>query len=92
MIGVIVPAHNEEALLAPCLAALLEASHIETGWTAVDEFAARFVYFYSGYLFSRYVFALAEHVRLGVVRRRALSRDLTDRAFCHDAGGLREAF
>ncbi|NPT39334.1 glycosyltransferase, partial [Paraburkholderia xenovorans] len=26
MIGVIVPAHNEEALLAPCLAALIEAS------------------------------------------------------------------
>jgi uncharacterized membrane protein YcfT len=44
-------------------AALLEASHIETGWTATDEFAARFVYFYSGYLFSTYVFALAERVR-----------------------------
>ncbi len=29
MIGVIVPAHNEEALLAPCLAALLEASRHE---------------------------------------------------------------
>jgi glycosyltransferase involved in cell wall biosynthesis len=29
MIGVIVPAHNEEALLAPCLAALIEASRHE---------------------------------------------------------------
>ncbi|BEV46055.1 acyltransferase family protein [Afipia carboxidovorans] len=44
-------------------AALLEASHLQTGWTAIDEFAARFVYFYSGYLFSRHIFALAEAVR-----------------------------
>ncbi|RKT27111.1 glycosyl transferase family 2 [Paraburkholderia sp. RAU2J] len=29
MIGVVVPAHNEEALLAPCLAALIEASRHE---------------------------------------------------------------
>ncbi|MBY0383014.1 MAG: acyltransferase family protein [Xanthobacteraceae bacterium] len=45
------------------LAALLEAAHFNTGWTTIDEFAHRFVYFYSGYLFSGYVFALAEHVR-----------------------------
>lgn len=44
-------------------AALLETSHIETGWTTIDEFASRFVYFYSGYLFSAHVFALAEQVR-----------------------------
>ena len=29
MIGMIVPAHNEEALLAPCLAALIDASRHE---------------------------------------------------------------
>lgn len=40
-------------------AAALEMAHIQTGWTAIDEFAARFVYFYSGYLFADYVFALA---------------------------------
>ena len=45
------------------LAALLETVHIVTGWTAVDEFCARFVYFYSGYLFADYVFALSDRAR-----------------------------
>jgi len=45
-------------------AAFLEAMHIVTGWTAIDEFCARFVYFYSGYLFSGYVFGLADHARM----------------------------
>ncbi|MGA7996853.1 MAG: acyltransferase family protein, partial [Bradyrhizobium sp.] len=31
-------------------AAALEIAHIETGWTVIDEFAARFVFFYTGYL------------------------------------------
>jgi uncharacterized membrane protein YcfT len=44
-------------------AALLEAAHIVTGWTVVDEFCARFVYVYSGYLFADLVFALADRVR-----------------------------
>jgi uncharacterized membrane protein YcfT len=44
-------------------AALLEMAHIATGWTVVDEFCARFVYFYSGYLFADYVFALSGHAR-----------------------------
>ncbi len=44
-------------------AALLEAVHIVTGWTVVDEFCARFVYVYSGYLFADLVFALADRVR-----------------------------
>ena len=34
-----------------------------TGWTVIDEFCARFVYFYSGYLFASYVFALADRSR-----------------------------
>jgi uncharacterized membrane protein YcfT len=41
------------------VAALLETAHIATGWTVIDEFCARFVYFYSGYLFAEYVFALS---------------------------------
>jgi len=45
------------------MAAALEMLHISTGWTATDEFAARFVYFYSGYLFADYVFALSNRVR-----------------------------
>jgi len=45
------------------VAALLESAHIATGWTVIDEFCARFVYFYSGYLFAGYVFALSERAR-----------------------------
>jgi len=44
-------------------AALLETAHIATGWTVIDEFCARFVYFYSGYLFAEYVFALSDRAR-----------------------------
>jgi uncharacterized membrane protein YcfT len=44
-------------------AALLEAAHIVTGWTVIDEFCARFVYIYSGYLFAELVFALSNRAR-----------------------------
>jgi uncharacterized membrane protein YcfT len=46
-----------------CVAAVLEMAHIATGWTVIDEFAARSVYFYSGYLFASHVFALADQAR-----------------------------
>lgn len=39
--------------------ALLEISHVATGWLLIDEFAARFVYFYGGFWLARYVFAFA---------------------------------
>lgn len=42
--------------------AALEAAHIETGWIIIDEFAARFVYFYSGYVFAPQIFRLAAAV------------------------------
>ena len=45
------------------IAAALETAQIVTGWTVIDEFCARFVYFYSGYLFASYVFALADRSR-----------------------------
>jgi uncharacterized membrane protein YcfT len=45
------------------VAALLEMTHLATGWTVIDEFAARFVYFYSGYWFASYVFALSDRAR-----------------------------
>jgi uncharacterized membrane protein YcfT len=45
------------------LAALLEMMHFSTGWTAIDEFGARFVYFYTGYLFAGRVFALSDRAR-----------------------------
>jgi uncharacterized membrane protein YcfT len=44
-------------------AAALETMHVASGWTVIDEFCARFVYFYSGYLFATYVFALSDRAR-----------------------------
>jgi len=38
--------------------AALEISHLETGWMVIDEFAARFVYFYTGYIAARHIFSL----------------------------------
>jgi uncharacterized membrane protein YcfT len=38
--------------------AALEIAHINTGWMVPDEFAARFVYCYTGYIFARQIFAL----------------------------------
>jgi uncharacterized membrane protein YcfT len=43
--------------------AALEMSHINTGWTAIDEFAHRFIYIYSGYLFARHVFTFTAEVQ-----------------------------
>ncbi|HEY4921142.1 MAG TPA: acyltransferase family protein [Xanthobacteraceae bacterium] len=45
------------------IGAALEIAHVSTGWTLIDEFASRFVYFYTGYLFARQVFALATFVQ-----------------------------
>ena len=42
--------------------AVLEMLPIHTGWTLIDEFAARFVYFYSGYVFAPAIFRLADIV------------------------------
>jgi uncharacterized membrane protein YcfT len=50
-------------ILVWLVAALLESAHVETHWTVVDEFCARFVYIYSGYLFANYVFALSDRAR-----------------------------
>ena len=50
-------------LLIWTVAALLETAHVATGWTVIDEFCARFVYFYSGYLFAAHVFRLSDRAR-----------------------------
>jgi uncharacterized membrane protein YcfT len=42
--------------------AVLESLTVETGYVLFDEFAARFVYFYSGYLFASRIFAFAGRV------------------------------
>ncbi|MEI8150311.1 MAG: acyltransferase family protein [Hyphomicrobiales bacterium] len=43
--------------------AALEIAHISTGWTVIDEFTSRFVYFYTGYIFATRIFALAARVQ-----------------------------
>ncbi len=44
---------------------------IDTGWTVIDEFASRFVYFYTGYVLAPHIFRLAAaaqaHMRLGAL-------------------------
>jgi uncharacterized membrane protein YcfT len=44
------------------MAAALEIAPIATGWTLIDEFAGRFVYFYTGYILAPHIFRLARHV------------------------------
>jgi len=45
------------------IAAALEIAPIQTGWTVIDEFAARFVYFYTGFVLATRIFALAAGVQ-----------------------------
>jgi len=45
------------------IAAVLEMTHIETGWMVIDEFAARFVYFYTGYVLAKHIFTIARGVQ-----------------------------
>ncbi len=54
---------NVSPLVIWSAAALLEMLHVATGWTAIDEFCARFVYIYSGYVFAAHVFALSRSAR-----------------------------
>jgi uncharacterized membrane protein YcfT len=47
------------------IGAALEIAHFQTGWTVIDEFASRFVYFYTGYVCAARIFqiAAAAHAR-----------------------------
>jgi uncharacterized membrane protein YcfT len=45
------------------IAAALEIAPIHTGWTLIDETAARFVYFYTGYVMAPFIFRFAAKVR-----------------------------
>jgi uncharacterized membrane protein YcfT len=55
--------HKMPRLSIWSVAALLEMAHVATGWTVIDEFCARFVYFYSGYWFASSVFALSDRAQ-----------------------------
>jgi uncharacterized membrane protein YcfT len=56
-------ARNAPPLAIWVVGAALEIAPIATGWTIIDEFAGRFVYFYTGYLFAHRIFAFADAVR-----------------------------
>jgi uncharacterized membrane protein YcfT len=45
------------------IGAALEIAPVHTGWTVIDEFASRFVYFYSGYIFATRIFDFAAAVQ-----------------------------
>jgi uncharacterized membrane protein YcfT len=45
------------------VAAALEIAPIATGWTLIDEFAGRFVYFYTGYMLAPHIFRLAKYAQ-----------------------------
>jgi uncharacterized membrane protein YcfT len=45
------------------VAAGLEISHLQTGWMVPDEFAARFVYIYTGYVLAPHIFKVAKRVQ-----------------------------
>jgi len=53
------------------VAAALQISNIFTDWTVIDEFAARYVYFFGGYVFAQHIFVLAERVNANVGRTLA---------------------
>jgi uncharacterized membrane protein YcfT len=54
---------NISPILVSTIAVALEMAHVATGWTVIDEFCARFVYIYFGYLFADHVFALSDRAR-----------------------------
>ena len=61
--------------------AALEIAHVHTGWTVIDEFCARFVYFYTGYILADRIFQIAATVQarpmlavLGLVALGAVQR------------------
>jgi hypothetical protein len=54
------PAHSAGGDLA--LGSRARFAHIHTGSMVIDEFASRFVYFYTGYLMAAHIFTLAKRV------------------------------
>jgi uncharacterized membrane protein YcfT len=57
-------AHNLRLspLMIWLVAAALEIAPIATGYTVIDEFAGRYVYFFTGYVLAPHIFALARSV------------------------------
>ena len=53
--------HEAPRIAVWLAAASLQVADVHTGWLVVDEFCARFVYFYSGYALAPYVLSFAEY-------------------------------
>lgn len=51
------------AVLIWGVGAALEIAHVETGWMVIDEFASRFVYFYTGYVLAPHIFGFTARVQ-----------------------------
>jgi len=51
-------ARRVPAPLIFAVGAALEIAHLDTGWMVIDEFASRFVFFYTGYICAPHIFAL----------------------------------
>jgi len=60
----------------------MEMAHVDTGWTVIDEFARRFVYIYTGYVFASQVFVFTT----GVQRRPGMA--MLGLAFWAAANGM----
>jgi uncharacterized membrane protein YcfT len=74
-------------LVVLAAAALLQTAHLESGWTLIDEFAARFIYFYAGYLAGGWIVTHAEWFRARpVVTALALAAWAVVTAACVSAG------
>jgi len=56
-------ARNVPPIVIFLIAAALEIAPIQSGWTVIDEFAGRFVYFYSGYILATHIFTFAAQVQ-----------------------------
>lgn len=50
-------ARHAPVVLIWSIGAALEISQVQTGWMVIDEFADRFVYFYTGYILAPHIFA-----------------------------------
>ena len=59
-------------------AAALEIAPIATGWTVIDEFAGRFVYFYTGYLLAPRLFTFQDFAEEIVRANDPAARPLSD--------------
>lgn len=81
-------------LLVFAVGALLQMAPIETGWLVIDEFAARFVYFFAGYWLASHVFAFAREVGslnplailAGLVGWGIINAILVDKGWAHLPG------